>query len=69
MPVFGYPTLVLGALLAHLRASEATRPFVKNAFLLGIAGECGALSGIVHLTGAAGSTLASALNFVVGAVA
>ncbi|RDZ55664.1 hypothetical protein C5C07_02095 [Haloferax sp. Atlit-4N] len=67
--MLGYPTLVLGALVAHLRASESSRPFVKNAFLLGVAGECGVLSGIVHLSGSTGASIASALNFVAGAVA
>ncbi|WP_410765786.1 hypothetical protein [Haloferax sp. DFSO60] len=69
MPVLGYPTLVLGALIAYLRASEDAQPFVRNAFVLGVAGECGALTGIVHTTGSVGSSIAAGLNFVVGTVA
>ncbi|GGC53055.1 hypothetical protein [Haloferax sulfurifontis] len=48
--MIGYPTLVLGTLVAYLRASDETRPFVKGAFGIGILGECGALSGAVHVT-------------------
>jgi hypothetical protein len=58
MPLFGYPTLVIVVLIAYLRASEATRPFVRFAFLVGVAGMSGALSGAVSTTGSVLATAA-----------